>query len=159
MIYCLNRGSLLSQHYFQPANTRPSLFRESAQTSPSKSVQEEYPKRHNLPIPAWISMVAGSLSGAVTALFTAPLDIARTRQQVTKSNKPLFIVLEEMVAHDGLRGLWMGTGPTLLGLIPTWAVYWLAYHSLKNYQTQSLGLDGDSAWLHLRCTFFVQPAL
>lgn len=98
-------------------------------------------------------MLAGSASGGITALFTAPLDIARTRQQVTHSHQTLGGVLKEIIAHDGIRGFWLGTGPTLLGLVPTWAVYWLAYHTFKNYQYQTLELDPDSPWLHLRCTF------
>jgi solute carrier family 25 (mitochondrial folate transporter), member 32 len=96
-------------------------------------------------------MLAGSASGALTALFTAPLDIARTRQQAFHSNQSLTSVLSEIVTRDGVRGLWQGVGPTVLGLVPTWAIYWVTYHGLKNYQVQSLNLDRNSPWLHLRC--------
>jgi len=34
---------------------------------------------------------------------------------------------------EGLRGLYRGLGPTLVGLVPSWAIYFATYSFLKNF--------------------------
>ena len=34
---------------------------------------------------------------------------------------------------DGLKGLYRGLGPTILGYLPTWAIYFAVYDSIKTY--------------------------
>ena len=35
--------------------------------------------------------------------------------------------------HDGLRGLYRGLGPTILGYLPTWAIYFAVYDGIKRH--------------------------
>ena len=41
--------------------------------------------------------------------------------------------------EDGMRGLYRGLGPMLLGYIPTWAVYMSTYESTKNVLYPQMG--------------------
>jgi solute carrier family 25 folate transporter 32 len=42
--------------------------------------------------------------------------------------------VKTILRQDGLRGLYRGLGPTVLGYLPTWAIYFTVY-------------DGAKAWL------------
>ena len=35
--------------------------------------------------------------------------------------------------HDGFRGLYRGLGPTLMGYLPTWAIYFSVYDGIKTH--------------------------
>lgn len=35
--------------------------------------------------------------------------------------------------HHGLRGMYRGLGPTILGYLPTWAIYFAVYDGIKTY--------------------------
>ena len=48
---------------------------------------------------------------------------------------PIFLrisaTIRHIVHHDGLRGLYRGLGPTILGYLPTWAIYFAVYDGIK----------------------------
>lgn len=99
--------------------------------------------------PVWIAAVAGMLSGATTALFTAPLDLIRTQQMALQSQRTMAEVVKQTVAKDGILGLYRGLGLTTMGLMPTWAVYWFVYNSLKRLQADVAKRKPDSVTTHL----------
>lgn len=37
------------------------------------------------------------------------------------------------LVENGIRGLYRGLGPTLLGYLPTWAIYFTVYDGIKDY--------------------------
>lgn len=39
--------------------------------------------------------------------------------------------IKHVVQYDGLRGFYRGLGPTLLGYLPTWAIYFAVYDGIK----------------------------
>lgn len=39
--------------------------------------------------------------------------------------------LKTIIKQDGLRGLYRGLGPTILGYLPTWAIYFAVYDGIK----------------------------
>jgi len=41
--------------------------------------------------------------------------------------------------EDGLRGMYRGLGPMLLGYLPTWAVYMAVYDSSREYYYTKMG--------------------
>lgn len=98
--------------------------------------------------PTWIIAVSGIMSGALTALCTQPLDIAKTRQQVLPHHQNVFTTLRILLKNDGLWGLYHGITPTLMGLTPNWGVYWTVYQTAK-YQYALYGLDPNAASTHL----------
>ncbi|XP_039005650.1 nicotinamide adenine dinucleotide transporter 1, chloroplastic-like [Hibiscus syriacus] len=85
---------------------------------------------------------AGAAAGAIAATFVCPLDIIKTRFQVhglpnlgNSTVKRSLIVdsLEQIVQKEGLRGMYRGLAPTVLALIPNWAVYFPMYEQLKYF--------------------------
>lgn len=92
---------------------------------------------------------AGAAAGVVAATFVCPLDVIKTRLQVhglpqlANSNiKGSVIVgsLEQIFQKEGLRGMYRGLSPTVLALLPNWAVYFTIYEQLKSF----LGSDDSN---------------
>lgn len=99
--------------------------------------------------PVWVPAVAGMLSGATTAFFTAPLDLMRTQQMVMHTPETMTQTTRRVLAKEGIVGLYRGLGLTMMGLMPTWAVYWASYSYLKSLQVGAFNLKQDSVLTHL----------
>lgn len=69
------------------------------------------------------------------ALFTCPFDVIKTRLQSSKRNKMKSMFVPRMMHHiyktEGLKALWKGIGPNLLGVIPARAIYFTVYSQTK----------------------------
>jgi len=97
------------------------------------------------PDPNNISLIgnfaAGSLAGATSVVFTYPLDVTRARLAVQVSNESrqysgLIMALRSMWRHEGgLRALYRGAGPTMLGIFPYAGINFFTYHTLKWHYT------------------------
>ncbi|XXG79183.1 hypothetical protein AAC387_Pa09g0310 [Persea americana] len=83
---------------------------------------------------------AGAAAGVIAATFVCPLDVIKTRFQVhglpqlgNGSVRGSLIVrsLEQIVKKEGVRGMYRGLSPTVLALLPNWAVYFTIYDQLK----------------------------
>ncbi|XP_051131380.1 nicotinamide adenine dinucleotide transporter 1, chloroplastic [Andrographis paniculata] len=97
---------------------------------------------------------AGAAAGVIAATFVCPLDVIKTRLQVngppqltTASFKGSVIVgsLEQIFQKDGFRGMYRGLSPTVIALLPNWAVYFTIYEQLKSF----LGSDDASHQLSI----------
>ncbi|KAF7804889.1 nicotinamide adenine dinucleotide transporter 1, chloroplastic [Senna tora] len=84
---------------------------------------------------------AGAAAGVLAATFVCPLDVIKTRFQVhglpqlaNGSIKGSLIVgsLEHILHKEGFRGMYRGLAPTVLALLPNWAVYFTVYEQLKS---------------------------
>uniref|UniRef100_A0A2P2L6Y3 Uncharacterized protein n=1 Tax=Rhizophora mucronata TaxID=61149 RepID=A0A2P2L6Y3_RHIMU len=86
---------------------------------------------------------AGAAAGVIAATFVCPLDVIKTRFQVhglpkldNGSIERSLIVgsLEQIFKKEGLRGMYRGLAPTVLALLPNWAVnfvsllYFVPFH-------------------------------
>src|SRR5579863_9232390 len=50
--------------------------------------------------------------------------------------------VRNIILHDGLRGMYRGLGPTILGYLPTWAIYFAVYDGIKTrFGELPLGID------------------
>ncbi|XP_050203306.1 nicotinamide adenine dinucleotide transporter 1, chloroplastic [Mercurialis annua] len=86
---------------------------------------------------------AGAAAGVIAATFVCPLDVIKTRFQVhglpNLQNHPRIkgslIVgsLDQIFQKEGLRGMYRGLGPTVLALLPNWAVYFTIYDQFKSF--------------------------
>ncbi|XP_044490275.1 nicotinamide adenine dinucleotide transporter 2, mitochondrial-like isoform X2 [Mangifera indica] len=93
--------------------------------------------------------VAGASAGAIAATFVCPLDVIKTRLQVhglpqgpqSGSRGSVIIAsLQHILKNEGFRGMYRGLSPTILALLPNWAVYFAVYEKLKGL----LHSHGDS---------------
>jgi len=44
---------------------------------------------------------------------------------------PLIGTFSSIWAHEGFRGFYRGLGPTIIGYLPTWAIYFTVYDKVK----------------------------
>eukprot|EP00527_Entomoneis_sp_CCMP2396_P000357 CAMPEP_0198142786 /NCGR_PEP_ID=MMETSP1443-20131203/5480_1 /TAXON_ID=186043 /ORGANISM="Entomoneis sp., Strain CCMP2396" /LENGTH=471 /DNA_ID=CAMNT_0043805877 /DNA_START=230 /DNA_END=1645 /DNA_ORIENTATION=+ len=95
-----------------------------------KIQQQQQHERNKYGLTAWESLVAGMIAGIVSVLSTYPLDLTRAQLAVLKrhkvgtgdqmATKSFYAVLMENYNHGGvgLKGLFRGISPTLLGILP-----------------------------------------
>ncbi|KAI0074035.1 mitochondrial NAD transporter [Panus rudis PR-1116 ss-1] len=85
------------------------------------------------------SIIAGAGCGLVASVATCPLDVIKTKLQAQqaahnqKGYQGIFATVRTIIKYDGLRGLYRGLGPTILGYLPTWAIYFTVYDGIKNH--------------------------
>ncbi|KAF2759475.1 mitochondrial folate transporter-like protein/carrier [Pseudovirgaria hyperparasitica] len=138
-----------SQHVAHPPNSgAPDQPGYSLFNDPHASLAKFTAK---LP-PSSINSFCGAMAGVASGIVTCPLDVIKTRLQSqgsftrgisrgTPSSKAIYNGLSGTAKviwmEDGLRGMYRGLGPMLLGYLPTWAVYMSVYDSSKDfYYTQ-----------------------
>ncbi|KAI1439284.1 mitochondrial carrier domain-containing protein [Xylaria sp. CBS 124048] len=92
--------------------------------------------------------LAGAVGGFTSGIVTCPLDVIKTKLQAQGG----FMVVSKgrHVGHrkvysgligtagviwreEGIRGLYRGLGPIILGYLPTWAVWFTVYNKSKKY--------------------------
>ena len=97
--------------------------------------------------------VAGALAGSVTALFVCPLDVLKTRIQVLSRARTaragIVGGMRSIVRKEGIPGLYRGISPTLLALLPNWAVYFTVYERLKMGLVHVVDEDEHHPLIHM----------
>lgn len=97
--------------------------------------------------PILCNAAAGASAGVIAATFVCPLDVIKTRFQVhglpqlnggTVRGSLIVGTLEQIFRKEGVRGMYRGLSPTIIALLPNWAVYFTIYEQLKGL----LGSDG-----------------
>ena len=113
---------------------------------------------HHTPFPAlaiWstnissagVSSISGAVGGAASGIVTCPLDVIKTKLQAGnsfyasnahRSGPPASQLYHGMVGtartimrQDGVRGMYRGLAPMLIGYLPTWAVYMAVYEKSR----------------------------
>lgn len=101
----------------------------------------------------WRHIVAGAGAGWATALVTCPLDVVKVRLQSHATpmgnpiNNPLrstsssaigvtVSTLRSIWQHEGIRGLYRGLGVTMVGYLPSFAIYFPTYHWSKGFYSR-----------------------
>jgi solute carrier family 25 folate transporter 32 len=105
--------------------------------------------------------MAGAIGGFASGVVTCPLDVIKTKlqaqggfraQQANSAKIPTNIIYQGMLGtarviwrEEGLKGMYRGLGPIILGYLPTWAVWFTVYGKSKEYFSQSQGTMEDLA--------------
>lgn len=83
--------------------------------------------------------LAGAGAGAIASTVVCPLDVLKTRLQVERDGPSRG--LRRNIAHtlhaEGVRSLYRGLSPTLVALLPNWAVYFTTYNHMKRFMLGS----------------------
>ncbi|KAI1420407.1 mitochondrial carrier domain-containing protein [Xylaria sp. FL1777] len=92
--------------------------------------------------------LAGAVGGFTSGVVTCPLDVIKTKLQAQGGFLPIskgrhvghHKVYSGLVGtggviwrEEGIRGLYRGLGPIVLGYLPTWAVWFTVYNKSKKY--------------------------
>ena len=100
-----------------------------------------------------VNAACGAVAGIASGIVTCPLDVIKTRLQAQGSWRPrqqgrasrvvyqgLLGTARVIWTQDGVRGMYRGLGPMLLGYVPTWAVYMSVYDWSKDFFYTRIGL-------------------
>lgn len=97
----------------------------------------------NVKIPlndAKLTALSGALSGFISGIIVCPLDVTKTRLQAQglQSSENLYYrgvigTMSTIVRDEGVRGLYKGLVPIILGYFPTWTIYFSVYEPAKEY--------------------------
>ncbi|XP_012883769.1 PREDICTED: mitochondrial coenzyme A transporter SLC25A42 [Dipodomys ordii] len=97
-------------------------------------------------LPPGPRLLAGALAGTTAASLTYPLDLVRARMAVTPKEmySNIFHVFIRISREEGLKTLYHGFTPTLLGVIPYAGLSFFTYETLKSlHRDLSLLSRGD----------------
>lgn len=97
-----------------------------------------------------IDLTAGAGSGIFATVLTAPLDYVKTRLQNGSTSHRGDVVshLANSYSCYGIRGCFRGLGPSVMGIGPTWAIYFWSYDKLKIMFTRSTQLSDSEVSLY-----------
>lgn len=101
----------------------------------------------------WVAPICGASAGVASGIVTCPLDVIKTKLQAQggfarRNGKPIDTTAlyrgmlgtgRTIWREDGIRGLYQGLGPMLLGYLPTWAVYLAVYDRSREYFYEQTG--------------------
>ncbi|KAK9077712.1 hypothetical protein SSX86_006049 [Deinandra increscens subsp. villosa] len=98
---------------------------------------------------AMVDLLAGSAAGGTAILCTYPLDLARTKlahevvdAKASLGNGPgnrksgIKSVIGSVYRENGMRGLYRGIGPTLMGILPYAGMRFCVYEELKRHVSE-----------------------
>ncbi|KAM0254240.1 hypothetical protein ACHAP5_000227 [Fusarium lateritium] len=95
--------------------------------------------------------IAGAIGGFTSGVVTCPLDVIKTKLQAQggyvalnkgrhvghpKLYNGLIGSGKVILREEGIRGLYRGLGPIVMGYLPTWAVWFTVYNKSKVYISQ-----------------------
>uniref|UniRef100_A0A087X8G8 Solute carrier family 25 member 42 n=1 Tax=Poecilia formosa TaxID=48698 RepID=A0A087X8G8_POEFO len=84
-------------------------------------------------LPPFPRLLAGSLAGTTAAMLTYPLDMVRARMAVTAKEmySNIMHVFVRISQEEGVKTLYKGFTPTILGVIPYAGITFFTYETLK----------------------------
>jgi len=83
-----------------------------------------------------VRLLGGGLSGITAASITYPLDLVRTRLAAQTNNiyyRGISHALYSICRCEGVKGLYKGLGPTLMGVGPSIAISFSVYEILRSH--------------------------
>ncbi|KAI1502827.1 folate transporter/carrier [Biscogniauxia marginata] len=95
--------------------------------------------------------LSGAVGGFTSGIVTCPLDVIKTKLQAQGGFSPaakgghvghhrvysgLLGTARVIYREDGLRGMYRGLGPIILGYLPTWAVWFTVYNKSKKFMAE-----------------------
>lgn len=98
--------------------------------------------------------VAGAIGGFTSGVVTCPLDVIKTKLQAQgmyrvlqdgrhvgqpKMYNGLVGTARVIWRDEGIRGMYRGLGPIVMGYLPTWAVWFTVYNKSKVWMAQYHG--------------------
>jgi len=142
--------------------------RSLAPSASTVVTMEFHPSQGLTPLQRWaadasdsqFNALAGAVGGFTSGVVTCPLDVIKTKLQAQGGFLPVskgrhvghHKVYSGLVGtggtiwrEEGIRGLYRGLGPIVLGYLPTWAVWFTVYNKSKVYMAEHNGkLDAST---------------
>ncbi len=101
----------------------------------------------------YVLPLSGGIAGAVSGFVSCPLDVIKTKLQAqggfhaakdgiklsSMAYRGVQGTAEMIWKEEGVKGMYRGLGPMLLGYVPTWAVYLTVYNKAQKYSRTKTG--------------------
>ncbi|XP_034003018.1 mitochondrial coenzyme A transporter SLC25A42-like [Trematomus bernacchii] len=89
-------------------------------------------------LPPFTRFLAGSLAGTTAVMLTYPLDMVRARMAVTAREmySNIMHVFMRISQEEGIRTLYRGFTPTIMGVIPYAGITFYTYETLKKMHAE-----------------------
>ncbi|KAM9503998.1 mitochondrial coenzyme A transporter SLC25A42-like [Salvelinus alpinus] len=89
-------------------------------------------------LPPFPRFLAGSLAGTTAVMLTYPLDMVRARMAVTPRQmySNIMHVFVRIMQEEGIKTLYRGFCPTILGVIPYSGITFFTYETLKKLHAE-----------------------
>ncbi|KAJ4415299.1 hypothetical protein N0V85_002790 [Neurospora sp. IMI 360204] len=93
--------------------------------------------------------LAGAVGGLMSGVITCPLDVIKTKLQAQGAGhhvgqprmyNGLVGTAKVIWKHEGIRGMYRGLGPIIMGYLPTWAVWFTVYNKSKIWLGEYSGM-------------------
>lgn len=148
-----------------PPSSRPDQFPEPSNARRPHHVAPTLPPSLDTPVASlavycaklpntYVTSFCGAMGGMASGIVTCPLDVIKTRLQAQGSFRRsvrngqgsnalyngMLSTARTIWREDGIRGMYRGLGPMLLGYLPTWAVYMAVYDSSREFYYGKMGL-------------------
>lgn len=91
-------------------------------------------------IPLHWKLAVGGVAGVVGVSATFPIDIVKTQLQGQTRSTGALHVFRHILRTDGVRGLYRGLPPTLVGVLPEKAIKLAVNEQLREYFTDEDGV-------------------
>lgn len=155
--------AILSPQYATPTDNSTSAIHNTMSPTSSRDSIINRIQIQSTQIPkAYISPICGAGAGFASGIVTCPLDVIKTKLQaqggfaMRNNNGPYSqsarlykgvlgtgrVIWQE----EGIRGMYRGLGPMLMGYLPTWAVYLTVYENTREFWYDQCG-----SWWIARC--------
>lgn len=80
--------------------------------------------------------LAGIAAGAVTTSILHPLDLLKVRLQMVEVGRgQTYKISQEIIRKEGIRALYRGISPNIVGATASWGLYFLLYSEIKDMQS------------------------
>ena len=98
-------------------------------------------------------MVAGGTAGLTSSIIACPLDVIKTKLQSQRAGSSKYRGTLDAFAviwrEEGPRGYFRGLGPTVLGYLPNWAIYFLCYDRYKHWLSNRFAHGRQTPSVHI----------
>lgn len=110
--------------------------------------------------------IAGAVGGFTSGIVTCPLDVIKTKLQAQGAYHPVDLgrhaghpkmynglvgTAKVIWREEGIRGMYRGLGPIVMGYLPTWAVWFTVYNEAKTWLGQYQGECSLFCWKYHMC--------
>lgn len=116
----------------------------------------------NTQLPGYVHFFAGAAGGAFGTILTSPLEVVKTRLQSSQAGQfavaqnaawyarsKTWLCLSESIRKEGVRVLWRGLGPNLVGVVPSRSIYFFTYSFSKRHLTQLTSNKKENPLIHI----------
>jgi len=80
-----------------------------------------------------VHLICGGIAGGLAGFLSTPLDVVRTRIQTDCENgkRSIRLLIKNVLSKEGMSGLWAGYGARTIYYIPSAALTWTVYETMK----------------------------